>query len=179
MDIGSRIKLERSARGWTLDELASRSGVSKAMLSKIERDESSPTAELLVRVAASFSMTLSALIARAEGGAGRVRRAGEQPQWTDPATGYVRRHLSPPGESQLELIHVTLPPQAEVSFPASSYTFITQQIWVVSGRLDFTEGEEVHEMEAGDCLLLGSPADCRFFAPGPLPAIYLVAVLRR
>ncbi len=108
-----------------------------------------------------------------------MRRAGEQPQWTDPATGYVRRHLSPPGESQFELIHVTLPPQAEVSFPASSYTFITQQIWVVSGRLDFTEGEEVHEMAAGDCLLLGSPADCRFFARGPLPAVYLVAVLRR
>ncbi|MEO3386265.1 XRE family transcriptional regulator [Mesorhizobium sp. CAU 1741] len=179
MEIGSRIRLERGARGWTLEELATRSGVSKAMLSKIERGESSPTAELLVRVAASFPMTLSALIARAEGGTGTVRRVDEQPQWKDPATGYVRRHLSPSGGTPLELIHVKLPAGATVSFPASSYTFITQQIWVVSGRLDFAEGDVVHELQAGDCLLLGSPADCRFHAPGPSPAEYLVAVLRR
>ena len=69
----------------TLAELAERSGVSRAMLSKIERDEASPTAELLVRIAAAFGMTLSSLIALAEmSTGGQVLRAEEQRRWTDP-----------------------------------------------------------------------------------------------
>jgi transcriptional regulator with XRE-family HTH domain len=178
MEIGKRVRLERLARGWTLDELSSRSGVSRAMLSKIERDDASPTAELLIRIAAAFSLTLSALIARAEGAAGALLRASEQPEWRDPATGYIRRALSPAGNSPLELVHVVLPPMKEVRFPERSYTFISQQIWMLAGVLEFHEGEILHRLEAGDCLLLGQPADCRFFAPGPDPATYLVALVR-
>jgi transcriptional regulator with XRE-family HTH domain len=176
--IAGRVRLERSARNWSLAELATRSGVSKAMLSAIERGEASPTAVLLVRIAAAFGMTLSALIARAEQAPGRLARAATQPAWIDPATGYVRRHLSPATDMPLELMRVELPEGATVSLPASSYSFIRQQIWLVAGRLDFHEGETVHRMEAGDCLALGSPADCTFHAPGPGPAHYLVAVLK-
>lgn len=179
MEIGTRIRIERGARGWALDELARRSGVSKAMLSRIERSESSPTAELLVRIAAAFEMTLSSLIARAEGASGTLRRAAEQPRWTDPATGYVRRHLSPPGGEPLDLVHVTLPAGAEVGFPAAAYAFASHQVWVISGALHFSEGATEHRLEAGDCLHLGHPADCRYRAPGPEAAVYLVAVLRR
>ena len=82
--IARRIRAERTQREWSLAELAQRSGVSKAMLSAIERGETSPTATLLVRVAAAFGVTLSALIARAEAGGGGLARAGEQPQWRDP-----------------------------------------------------------------------------------------------
>lgn len=62
--------------------------------------------------------------------------------------------------------------------PASSYVFIRQQIWLIEGRLDFSEGDNVHHMQPGDCLALGPPSDCIFFAPGPDPAVYLVAVVR-
>lgn len=179
MEIGTRIRMERDARGWTLDELAGRSGVSKAMLSKIERGETSPTAELLVRVAAAFGMTLSALIARAEGASGAVLRSAEQPQWTDPATGYIRRHLSPSGAAPLELIHVRLPPGASVAFPAASYVFVSHQVWVISGTLVIAEGEVEHWLETGDCMLFGPPIDRRYTAPGPDDAVYLVAVVER
>ena len=179
MQLGQRIRAERTARAWTLDEVAQRSGVSKAMLSKIERDEASPTAELLVRIAAAFSLTLSTLIARAESAGGAVLRAGEQPRWVDPATGYVRRHLSPRGDTPMELIHVELPARAEVRFPASSYVFVDHLIWVISGVLHFTEGAVEHRLKAGDCLALGAPADCIYFAPGPQKAVYLVALLKR
>jgi len=47
--ISARIRLEREARGWSLSELAERAGVSRAMIHKIERAESSPTATLLAR----------------------------------------------------------------------------------------------------------------------------------
>lgn len=176
--IAARVQTERLKRNWSLAELASHSGVSKAMLSAIERSETSPTAALLVRIAAAFDMTLSTLIAHAEASSGNLARADMQPVWTDPGTGYVRRHLSPRTDMPLELVRVELPVGAHVSLPASSYAFIRQQIWLIEGRLDFSEGATEHKMEPGDCLALGSPSDCAFFAPGPDPAVYLVAVLR-
>lgn len=138
----------------------------------------SPTAALLVRVASAFGMTLSTLIARAEMQGGGVSRKDAQPVWRDPATGYVRRHLSPASQMPLELIRVSLPAGARVSFPAASYAFIKQQIWLIGGRLDFTEGDVVHKLEPGDCLALGAPSDCIFHAPGPEAAEYLVALVR-
>jgi transcriptional regulator with XRE-family HTH domain len=172
--IGRRIHAERVMRNWSLAELAERSGVSKAMLSTIERGMTSPTAALLVRIAAAFGMTLSTLIARAELQGGGLLREADQPVWRD--TGYVRRHLSPASDMPLELIKVHLPAGARVSFPAASYAFIKQQIWLISGRLDFTEGDVVHRLEPGDCLALGAPSDCTFHAP-EAGADYLVALV--
>jgi transcriptional regulator with XRE-family HTH domain len=179
LDLAARIRTERASRNWSLAELAQRSGVSKAMLSAIERGETSPTAALLVRVAAAFGLTLSALIARAEMQGGRLLRAEDQPEWRDPETGYVRRHVSPASDSPLELIRVEMPAGQTVHLPAASYTFIRQMIWLIEGRLDFTEGTVLHDMRPGDCLELGPPANCTFHAPGPGPAVYLVAVMRR
>lgn len=176
--IAARMRAERSMRGWSLAELSARSGVSKAMLSAIERGETSPTAVLLVRISAAFGMTLSALIAQAEAAKGSLARSDAQPVWTDPETGYVRRHLSPDTDMPLELVRVELPAGARVTLPASSYAFIRQQIWLIDGRLDFSEGDTMHAMQPGDCVALGPPSDCTFFAPGPNKATYLVAVLR-
>ena len=86
--IARRIRAERTQRDWSLAELAQRSGVSKAMLSAIERGETSPTATLLVRIAAAFGVTLSALIARAEtnGGGWRAPASSRNGAIPRPAT---------------------------------------------------------------------------------------------
>jgi transcriptional regulator with XRE-family HTH domain len=177
--LAARIALEREARGWSLAELADRSGVSKAMISKIERGEASPTATLLGRLSGAFGLTLSTLLARAEQSGSRLLRAADQPQWQDPASGYLRRQVSPRSDLPLELVRVELPPGASVSFPASSYTFIRQLMWVLKGKLTFIEGDAVHEMEPGDCLVLGPPADCTFKTRGRELCVYLVAVMRQ
>src|SRR5207245_1853191 len=139
--IARRLRQEREGRGWSLAELAARSGVSKAMISKIERGEASPTATLLGRLSGAFGLTLSTLLARAEHSGSRLLRAADQPQWQDPASGYVRRQVSPRSDLPIELIRVELPAGASVTFPASSYTFIRQLLWVLRGKLAFTEGE--------------------------------------
>src|ERR1700722_20779224 len=90
--IARRLRLERDSRGWSLADLAKRSGVSKATISKIEREEVSPTAVILVRLAGAFDLTLAGLLLRAEGQA-RLTRAAEQPVWRDPATGYLRKQV--------------------------------------------------------------------------------------
>jgi transcriptional regulator with XRE-family HTH domain len=129
--IADRIRLERERRGWSLANLGSRAGVSKTMISKIERGAASPTAALLGRLSGAFGLTLSTLLARAEGGGSRLVRAADQPLWTDPGSGYVRRQVSPLSDIPLELIQVELPAGAEVPFPAASYAFIRQMVWVI------------------------------------------------
>ena len=181
-DIGARVRAERLERGWSLTDLAERSGVSRAMINKVERGESSPTASLLGRLSGAFGLTLSTLLARAEGArGGRLARAADQPRWQDPASGYVRRQISPVHGSdiRLDLVHVALPPGASVAFPASSYAFMRQVILVLGGHLTFMEGDEAHELDAGDCLELGSPADCAFRNETGAVCTYLVAVVPR
>ena len=180
--IAARLLAERTGRGWSLEQLAERSGVSRAMISKVERGESSPTAAVLGRLSAAFGLTLSQLLARAEQGTGRLlNREGEQERWRDPDTGFERRALTPPGTSSpLELVWGELPPKAQVDYPASAFTFIEdQQIVVMAGRLAFTQGAQAYQLRTGDCLRLGPPADCRFENPGGAPCRYLAAVLRR
>ena len=168
-----RIRAEREARGWSLEELAGRSAVSRAMISRVERGESSPTAALLGRLSGAFGLSLSRLLAR----------AADQSLWRDPATGFLRRALTPVGESgmpPLELVEWALPPAAEIAYPAAAYAFIQdQQILVLEGTLRFRQGEEVHDLAAGDCFRLGPPADCVFANPGKALCRYLVAVLHR
>ena len=149
------------------------------MIGKIERGEVQPTAALLARLSAALGLTLSELIARAEGDDRRLVRAGEQPVWVDPDTGYRRRAVSPPGGAPLELVEVELPAGADVALVSGTYAFLHQQIWVLAGHLRFHEGEDVHELDAGDCLQLGPAQDCRFVNPGAGACRYLVALVKR
>jgi quercetin dioxygenase-like cupin family protein len=106
-------------------------------------------------------------------------RAADQPTWTDPETGYRRRAVSPATGSPLELVEVELPAGAVVSFPADTYAFIHQQIWMLKGHLRFREGATDHELDAGDCLQLGPPQPCSFVNPTRRACRYLVALTKR
>ncbi len=176
--IGARIRIERESRGWSLTELADRSTVSRAMIHKIERGESSPTATLLGKLSGAFSLSMSTLMARAEMQQGRFLRKEEQPVWVDPQTGYERRHVSPKSDLPLDLLRIELPAGAEVPMPASAYAFMRQLIWVLEGQLIFLEGDAKHSMSVGDCLELGPPTDCIFKNESGEPCIYAVLVLR-
>jgi transcriptional regulator with XRE-family HTH domain len=179
--LGHRLKLERERRGWSLTDLAERSGVSRAMINKVERGEASPTASLLGRLSGAFGLTLSALLARTEmSGTARLVRADDQLRWTDPATGYVRRQVAPaPGSDlPLDLVQVELPAGASVSFPAAAYAFVRQLVWVLSGTLTFIEGDVAHTLAASDCLELGPPSDCTFRNERTRPCRYAIVILR-
>jgi transcriptional regulator with XRE-family HTH domain len=177
--IAARIRGERAARRWSLDDLAERSGVSKAMISKIERGEASPTAALLGRLSAAFGLTLSALLAETETPHRGPVRAETQAIWREPATGYIRRQVSASPTIPIELIEVDLPPGASVSFPAASYRKMSHVVWVLAGRLTFVEGDVTHDLAAGDSLEFGPPADCTYRNESAAPCRYLVVLLRR
>ena len=182
--LAQRLKREREARGWSIATLAAESGVSRAMISKVERAEASPTAALLGRLSGALGLTVSALLARAEAdaGAGLLRRAALQEVWTDPETGYRRRALSPPG-AEPELVEVELPPGARVGYPAASYRFLRGQVvWLRAGRLLIHQGAEETLLSPGDCLAydLTAPRDCGFRNPSATEwCRYVVALTRR
>ena len=160
-----------------MDDLAKRAGVSRAMISKIEREECSPTAVTLGRLSGAFGISMSTLLAHAESDSRRLLRHDEQQIWADPETGYLRRAVSPIAGAPLQLVEVELPPGAKVPFPASAYRFLHQQIWILSGRLIFREGPAEHDLRKGDCLQLGAPADCAFENRSAAACRYLVAVI--
>ena len=149
------------------------------MFSKLERGTASPTAALLGRISGALGLTLSSLLATEQDGSARLVRAEEQSVWKDPQTGYVRRQVSPLSDMPVQLVEVELPAKAVVAFPASAFSFIRQQIWVLVGTLEFAQGTTHHRMHVGDCLELGPPADCVFRNPGRAACRYLVVVTRR
>src|SRR5215470_19354910 len=89
--IAQRLARLRAERGWSLDAVADRTGISRATLSRLERAELSPTAAMLGKLCAAYGWTLSRLMADAETRPPTVVRLSEQAEWTDPASRYRRR----------------------------------------------------------------------------------------
>jgi transcriptional regulator with XRE-family HTH domain len=176
--IARRLRLEREARGWSLADLAERSEVSKATISKIEREEMSPTAVVLVRLAGAFDLTLAGLLLRAEGELDRLARAADQPVWRDPDTGYVRTQVFSRPDHPVEIVHVEMPAGQRVVMPASSFARIRQAVWVQAGELVIVEAGERHVLGAGDCLGYGPPCEVIMANETATPCTYVVALAR-
>jgi len=175
--LARRIRLERERRRWSLADLSTRSGVSKAMISKVERNEASPTAAILVRLAGAFDLTLAGLLLRAQS-ADSLLRAASQPVWRDPETGYTRRQIFARPDHPVEMVEVELPAGARVELPASSYAQIRQVVQLREGALTIVEGDTTHTLHPGDSLGFGPPADVVFLNESAAPCRYLVALAR-
>ena len=177
--IAAQIKSLRTLRGRTLDDLARESGVSRSMISLIERAESSATANVLDRLAASLGVSLASLFAEEERLDARpvVRRA-DQPVWRDPETGYVRRNLSPPGfPSCIELVEVDLPAGARVAYDSGARAVaLEQQVWVLAGTIEIVAGKTLHRLAIGDCLAMRVDRPISFRNRESEAARYLVAL---
>jgi transcriptional regulator with XRE-family HTH domain len=152
--IARRVRDLRSANGLSLEALAARSGVSRSMISLVERAESSPTAVVLERLAAGLHVPLAALFDAPEPSASPVARAADQASWRDPHSGYVRRNVSPPGgDSPIRIVEVAFPARAHVAYETGPREpVVHQQIWVLAGTIEVTLGDDAHCLDAGDCL---------------------------
>jgi len=106
-----------------------------------------------------------------------VSRAAEQPEWTDPASGYVRRNLSPAARSPLQLVEVHFPPGERVAYDTGARDAeIHQQVWVIEGTMEMTVGDAHWRLNAGDCLTMRLDRPIVYNNPTRKPARYLVAL---
>ncbi len=178
--IAHNVRESRAARALSLEELAAKSGVSRSMISLIERGESSPTAVVLEKLAAALDVTLASLFAPPQPPGGPVARRDEQPVWRDPESGYVRRNVSPPGVPQpMQLVEVQFPPRARVAFEtAGREARVFQQVWVLAGTIEVTAGKERYRLREGDCLAMELDAPTMFHNPTRKTARYAVVISR-
>jgi transcriptional regulator with XRE-family HTH domain len=178
--IAQRARQLRAARGLSLDELARLTGVSRSMLSLIERGESSPTAVVLEKLATGLGITMAALfdVPGAPNPDGPIARIADQPEWVDPASGYRRRNVSPPGTGHpMQIVEVHFPAGARVAFESGDRDRpVRQQVWLLEGQIEVTTGGQTHALLPGDCLAMQLDAFTMFSNPGATPARYAVVI---
>lgn len=178
--IARRVRELRDTHGFTLDALAERSGVSRSNISLIERGQSSPTAAVLDKLAAGLSVTLASLFeddAPPASEPSPMARVAEQPVWTDPASGYVRRNLSPPARSPIQLVDVVFPAGQRVAYDSVAREVeIHQQVWMIDGVMEITVGQQQWRLETGDCLSMRLDCPIVYRNPTRKAARYLVAL---
>lgn len=177
--LAARLAALRAERGWSLDQLAQRSGIARTTLSRLERGETSPTATLLGRLCTAYDRTMSRLLAEVEAEPARLLRTDEQPVWTDPESGYVRRGVSPPAAGfDAELVAARLPTGADIAYAAPGVAGLEQHIWVLGGVLELTVEGITHRLLPGDCLRFRLFGPTRFRAPTAEGAYYALVVCR-
>lgn len=185
MDINARIARRvrelRSAQGFSLDALAERSGVSRSNISLIERAQSSPTAVVLDKLSAGLGVTVASLFDDSRAltpEPSPLARVADQPVWTDPASGYVRRNVSPPvADSRLQLVDVVFPAGQRVAYDtAAREVDVHQQVWMIDGVMELTVGDALWRLQAGDCLAMRLDRPIVYRNPTRKPARYLVAL---
>jgi transcriptional regulator with XRE-family HTH domain len=180
--IAHRVRELRDVQGLSLDALAERSGVSRSNISLIERGQSSPTAVVLDKLSTGLGVTVASLF---EGESSRAAaeplplvRVADQPVWTDPASGYVRRNVSPPLRSPIQLVDVVFPAGQRVAYDtAARESEVHQQVWMIEGTMDVTVGDVPWRLERGDCLAMRLNQPIVYRNPTRQPARYLVALV--
>lgn len=173
--IAANLKQRREALGLSLGQLATRSGVSKAMIAKVEAGTSSPTAGLLGRLCAGLGVTLSTLMNSVEAAGATHFPAESQPQWRDRETGLERALVAPASaQSTVEIARLTLPPGTIIDYSVIPEVPVRQHIYMLSGAMRYSIGGRSTSLTAGDCLFAVIDRPTRFEVPSDGPAQYLV-----
>lgn len=166
----------RERFGLTLAELADRSSVSRATLSRIENAETSPTAEILGRLASTYALPISQLLAPLEQGFQPVVSREDQATWQDPEHCFLRRSVSPSnGQLSLELIQCELGRNETIIYAAPAIPGQEHHLYVLSGSIEVTVEGTAHVLKGGDCLRYILFGETRF-RTSDTPCKYVIAL---
>lgn len=173
--MSERLKALRHECGWSLDQLAARTGVSRATLSRLENGEVSPTASVLGKLCAAFGVTLSRLMHLVEGDFDPLVRRQSQPCWTDPESGFERRSVSPPAQTLAgEVLEGVLGPDSRIAYDEPPRPGLEHHLVMLEGRLTLTIADRSHTLESGDCLRYQLHGPSLFVTPADAGARYLL-----
>jgi transcriptional regulator with XRE-family HTH domain len=176
--IAQRLKVLRSERNWSLDELAKRSAVSRATLSRLENAEVSPTANVLGKLCAAYGMTLSRLMHMVEDGFAPIVPRSVQMVWTDPDTNFRRRSVSPPAQSLAgEVIECELDPGTRIAYDRPPKPGLEHHLLMLEGQLALTIDGVTHELKPGDCLRYQLFGPSLFVTPAKRGARYVIFIV--
>ena len=149
--LGARVKDLRGTRGWSLDALAKASGVSRSMLSQIERDQANPTVAVTLRIARAFAMSLGALL-QMEGvtSAVTVIRADDHAYHYRSDKDCRIRTLSPLNlEKDVEIYEIGLEPGGALR-SAPHFRGTQEFLTVLKGQVRVESAADAEELATGD-----------------------------
>jgi len=141
----------RAERGWSLDQLAARSGVSKGVLVAVEQARSNPNLATLARLSDAFGVPVTRLVDVPDGSEVRITGPGQaRVLWRGPAggTATIIGATEPPWAA--ELWRWTLQPGETFSADAHA-SGPREMIWVKAGTLTLTVAGRRHVVRAGHC----------------------------
>ena len=174
--LGERVRRERTERRLSLNDLAARAGVSRSMLSAVERGGKAPTVLVLDRIATGLDTSIARLLGEERAGRVVVIRHGEQDVARDRA-GWERRVLSPvlPGV-EFELMRTTIDAGVDAGVFSPHAAGSREYLAVERGTLRLTLDGVAHILRAGDSIYYAG--DCRhaFANPGARPCVYYLAM---
>ncbi len=180
-DVGARVRSQRKQQGLTLEALAERARVSRAMISKVERSEKSPTLPVLVRIAKGLDVTLSSLLgAQPDRAEISISRAGSRSMYRDPESGFERELLSiADNYSGLEIV-VHRIPGGKSSGVLPAYSVPTEKyIMVQEGDLVVHLADKDYRLAKGDMMHFEVRAPYSFSNPGRKTSVYYVVLVRQ
>jgi transcriptional regulator with XRE-family HTH domain len=176
--LAQRLKTLRADRGWSLDQLAGRSDVSRATLSRLENADVSPTASVLGKLAAAHGLTISRLMHLVEDDFAPLIRRDAQPVWRDPGIGFERRSVSPPAQSlAAEVLECALEPRTRITYDEPPRRGLEHHLLLTEGRLDITIDGRSHALRPGDCLRYQLFGASTFATPADTGAKYILVVV--
>lgn len=182
MALSRRIKALRAERQMTLEELSQRCSVSRAMLSKVERGEKSPTLPIVVRIAGGFGMSLSALLgAEPDMSEVAVIRAAERLSFRDAESGFERWVLSPAHlDNGVEFVMHRIPPGRSTGI-LPPYSVPTEKYLTVNeGTLTVYVDGRPHVLKAGDSMYFEVKSPYRMVNDdGHIACRYTMCIVRK
>ena len=175
--LGERIRALRRDRRLTLEDLAGRSGVSRAMISKLERGEKNPTLVVAAKVAEGLGMSLSRLVGVEERRQVVVMPRERRMVVRDPQTGFERQLLSPSvGGRGIEFMRSVLPGGSTSGEFPPQRRGVEEYVAVERGRLTAILGDQGYLLEEGDALYFEADVPHRFDNAGEGECSYYLVV---
>ncbi len=172
--IASNLKKLRTQRGLSLGQLAEVSGLSKVLLSQIEKGHNNPTIQTIWKIANGLKVPYSALIdaPHDEMRVVTYEEALTRCQPTSDARSRVLCYYPSSPHQNFELFSIEIEPGGGYVSPEHSQNSI-EYIYVQEGALSLTVGDRRHEVRAGDCLRFPSdqPHEYRNIGPAKMRAM--------
>lgn len=176
--LAQRLKQLRVDQGWSLDQLASASQVSRATLSRLENGEVSPATKVLGALCAAYGLAMSRLLRMVEDDFAPVLRRAQQGVWTDPETGFRRRSVSPPARALAgEALECELDAGVTIRYAASPRPGMEHHLLLQQGKLSVTVDGRSHDLAAGDCLRYQLHGASAFATPPDSGARYFLFII--
>jgi transcriptional regulator with XRE-family HTH domain len=147
--IGARLRAARQRQGLTIDQVAAAADVTKGFVSRIERDETSPSVATLVTICEVLSLPVGTLFEAAQ--TDLVRR-GAAPEIHLTGAGTEELLLTPRGQSRLQVIRSTIAPGGSGGEELYTLNCELEVLHVLKGRVDLVFSKETHRLMAGDTM---------------------------